>query len=118
MRFAPNHADTLRKVRQFRELKLCSLPEDGFEFRSSGRPARREDRVKWAVGKADPKGGEGGRGRQLRGVFREAFEGHQRGLAVVLAFEDANKATGRGFLDLQNPYAYSFVDQKHLLSRN
>lgn len=56
--------------------------------------------------------------RPLRGEFGEAFERYQRGLAVMLAFEDANKATGRSFLDLQNPYGCSFGDDKHLLSGN
>ena len=37
--------------------------------------------------------------RQLGGQFREEFEWHERGLAVMFAFEDADKATGRRFLD-------------------
>ena len=37
--------------------------------------------------------------RQLGGQVPEEFEWYERGLAVMFAFEDADKATGRRFLD-------------------
>ena len=65
------------------QLNLGRLPENAAEHLAALGSAR-----------SDSKGC-----RQLGGQFPEEFEWYERGLAVMFAFEDADKAAGRRFLD-------------------